>query len=231
MIHEGVNAEYPDMTLLPDTTLLLEPDAIATSYGSTRRRITTLLRTAGPDEVANVTVPACPEWTVTQLAAHVCGVCDDILAGNIAAAGTDPWTAEQVESYADTPLATILDRWDEVGATIEDLMPAFPTLPASQVVFDTTTHEHDFRGALTEPGARDSDGIVAGLGFLLTALDRVVRAQDLPTLGVRAGDHAWKVGDSVMWDNTGTLHRAMPYDPDCGRLLKRTILLGEEAFS
>lgn len=43
--------------------------------------------------------------------------------------------------------------------------------------------------------------------------------------------HKWEVGDSVMWDNTGTLHRAMPYDPDCGRLLKRTILLGEEAFS
>lgn len=43
--------------------------------------------------------------------------------------------------------------------------------------------------------------------------------------------HEWDVGDAVMWDNTGTLHRAMPYDPDCGRLLRRTILLGEEAFS
>ncbi len=42
--------------------------------------------------------------------------------------------------------------------------------------------------------------------------------------------HEWEVGDSVMWDNTGTLHRAMPYDPDCGRLLKRTILLGDEPF-
>jgi len=43
--------------------------------------------------------------------------------------------------------------------------------------------------------------------------------------------HEWEVGDSVMWDNTGTLHRAMPYDPDCGRLLKRTILLGDEPFN
>lgn len=43
--------------------------------------------------------------------------------------------------------------------------------------------------------------------------------------------HEWEVGDSVMWDNTGTLHRAMPYDPDCGRLLKRTILLGHESFN
>ena len=36
--------------------------------------------------------------------------------------------------------------------------------------------------------------------------------------------HEWKLGDAVMWDNTGSLHRAMPYDPDCGRLLHRTIL-------
>jgi alpha-ketoglutarate-dependent taurine dioxygenase len=43
--------------------------------------------------------------------------------------------------------------------------------------------------------------------------------------------HEWKVGDAVMWDNTGSLHRAMPYDPDCGRLLHRTILKGGEAFN
>jgi alpha-ketoglutarate-dependent taurine dioxygenase len=43
--------------------------------------------------------------------------------------------------------------------------------------------------------------------------------------------HEWEVGDAVMWDNTGTLHRAMAYDPDCGRLLHRTILLGDEPFS
>jgi alpha-ketoglutarate-dependent taurine dioxygenase len=43
--------------------------------------------------------------------------------------------------------------------------------------------------------------------------------------------HVWKVGDAVMWDNTGTMHRAMPYDPDCGRMLHRTKLAGEEPFS
>jgi alpha-ketoglutarate-dependent taurine dioxygenase len=43
--------------------------------------------------------------------------------------------------------------------------------------------------------------------------------------------HAWRVGDAVMWDNTGSLHRAMPYDPDCGRLLHRTILMGDEPFA
>jgi len=43
--------------------------------------------------------------------------------------------------------------------------------------------------------------------------------------------HEWSLGDAVMWDNTGTMHRAMPYDPDCGRLLHRTKTAGVEAFS
>ena len=43
--------------------------------------------------------------------------------------------------------------------------------------------------------------------------------------------HEWSVGDTVIWDNTGTMHRAIPYDPTCGRILHRTKLEGEEAFA
>ena len=43
--------------------------------------------------------------------------------------------------------------------------------------------------------------------------------------------HAWKLGDLVIWDNTGTMHRAMPYDHKSGRLMHRTKLEGEEAFA
>lgn len=43
--------------------------------------------------------------------------------------------------------------------------------------------------------------------------------------------HKWTVGDLVIWDNTGTMHRATPYDPSSGRLLQRTKLEGEEPFA
>jgi alpha-ketoglutarate-dependent taurine dioxygenase len=43
--------------------------------------------------------------------------------------------------------------------------------------------------------------------------------------------HEWSVGDMLIWDNTGVLHRAEPYPPDCGRMMHRTTLLGEEAFA
>jgi alpha-ketoglutarate-dependent taurine dioxygenase len=35
----------------------------------------------------------------------------------------------------------------------------------------------------------------------------------------------------VVWDNTGLLHRAIPYEPTSRRLLHRTTLVGEEAVA
>lgn len=43
--------------------------------------------------------------------------------------------------------------------------------------------------------------------------------------------HDWDVGDMLIWDNTGVLHRAEPYPADSGRVMHRTTLLGEEAFA
>ena len=178
---------------MPSRALLAKPDAIAAAYAGTRRRATELLRAAGP-QVADRVVPACPEWTVAQLAAHMCGVCDDVLQGNITDAGSDPWTAAQVEAFAGTPLPGILDHWDEVGPQVEALIPAVPPRPTSQMVFDVTTHEHDLRGALDRPGGRDADAIVVGLGFLFWALDRAVRAADLDALEVTAANNVWTLG-------------------------------------
>ncbi|MDH6244013.1 TauD/TfdA family dioxygenase [Mycobacterium sp. OTB74] len=43
--------------------------------------------------------------------------------------------------------------------------------------------------------------------------------------------HHWAVGDLVVWDNTGMLHRAIPYEPTSRRLMHRTTLVGEEAIA
>jgi alpha-ketoglutarate-dependent sulfate ester dioxygenase len=40
--------------------------------------------------------------------------------------------------------------------------------------------------------------------------------------------HNWSVGDTVIWDNQGVLHRAAPYDPDSQREMLRTTVLGDE---
>jgi alpha-ketoglutarate-dependent taurine dioxygenase len=40
--------------------------------------------------------------------------------------------------------------------------------------------------------------------------------------------HTWSVGDTVIWDNRGVMHRAGQYADDSGRLMLRTTVLGDE---
>jgi len=42
--------------------------------------------------------------------------------------------------------------------------------------------------------------------------------------------HDWSVGDMVIWDNRGVLHRAGRYDPTSPRDMHRTTLTGEEVI-
>jgi hypothetical protein len=58
----------------------------AAAYRSVRERMLSMA------EAADRTTPVltCPGWTVHELLAHVTGVAADVLAGNVAEAGTDP---------------------------------------------------------------------------------------------------------------------------------------------
>ena len=59
----------------------------------------------------------------------------------------------------------------------------------------------------------------------------LVRLREWATQPQFSYSHKWTVGDTVIWDNTGTMHRATPYDPASGRLMMRTKLQGEEPFA
>ena len=43
--------------------------------------------------------------------------------------------------------------------------------------------------------------------------------------------HKWQMGDVAMWDNTGTMHRALPYEKNSEREMLRCTLNGEEPIS
>ncbi|MGZ6961119.1 MAG: TauD/TfdA dioxygenase family protein [Ilumatobacteraceae bacterium] len=61
----------------------------------------------------------------------------------------------------------------------------------------------------------------AGRALLAELLDRA-------TLPDKVYSHKWSVGDTVIWDNRGVLHRAAPYNPDSPREMLRTTVLGDE---
>jgi len=56
----------------------------------------------------------------------------------------------------------------------------------------------------------------------------LARLRDWATQPQYVYRHEWQPGDLLMWDNTGTMHRALPYAVDSGRLMHRTVLAGEE---
>ncbi|PXY33326.1 TauD/TfdA dioxygenase family protein [Prauserella endophytica] len=56
-------------------------------------------------------------------------------------------------------------------------------------------------------------------------LDRLLTWATQPKFVLR---HRWRPGDLVVWDNTGMLHRALPYSATSARLMHRTSLAGEE---
>ncbi len=43
--------------------------------------------------------------------------------------------------------------------------------------------------------------------------------------------HRWQMNDVLMWNNTGTLHRVLPFDKSSGRRLQRVTVLGEEPLA
>jgi alpha-ketoglutarate-dependent taurine dioxygenase len=61
----------------------------------------------------------------------------------------------------------------------------------------------------------DGRALLADLLARSTTPDRVYR-------------HRWSVGDVVIWDNRGVLHRACPYDPTSPRDMHRTTFAGDE---
>jgi alpha-ketoglutarate-dependent taurine dioxygenase len=56
-------------------------------------------------------------------------------------------------------------------------------------------------------------------------LDDLLDRATTPDLVYR---HEWRVGDVVIWDNRGVLHRACPYDPASPRDMHRTTFAGDE---
>ena len=65
------------------------------------------------------------------------------------------------------------------------------------------------------------DGRGRGPELLADLLDR-------STTPERVYRHQWTVGDTVIWDNRGVLHRAAAYDADSPREMFRTTVLGDE---
>ena len=149
---------------------LVPTDQVAISYVALRARVIDLLRST-PESSGNIMVPCTPEWTIRQLAAHLVGVPEDVLAGRMEGVTTDAWTHAQVERYGQLTLTELADLFESSAPKIDAIIHNFPQPIISQFVMDAVTHEQDMRSALGVPGGRDSKAIEVGVGFFLNLFE------------------------------------------------------------
>jgi len=149
-------------------TYLLPDAVVVDAYRELRTRMIALLRET-PAHLGVTPVPHCPAWSVHDVAAHLVGVPEDILAGRMEGVTTVAWTQAQVDRHLDQSLADLADVWEHHIESFDAVLPHIPAPVNSQLVMDAVTHEHDIRHALGAPGARDSSAVRVGLGWLLDA--------------------------------------------------------------
>lgn len=168
----------------------LDPSA---AYLVVRERLTAAL-TALPAEAAERPVPACPQWTVRQTVAHLAGACADILAGRLEDAGSEAWTARQVEAAGDRPLPDLLADWAGTGPQVAALLAGVPKV-MGQVVMDAVSHEYDLCEALDLPlpsSAPDGDPVLAtAVGWVAPRFVRNAEKAGVPPFRVEVGDRSW----------------------------------------
>lgn len=150
---------------------LLPDEKVVEAYIALRRRVIDLLRTLSPDQ-GRLVVPACPEWTVSELAAHIVGTPEDILAGRMEGVTTDAWTQAQVDRHRGESTGEIADRLAAIASEFDVVLPHIPSPVNSQMVMDAVTHELDLRSAVGYSGARDSLALEVARGWLLDSASR-----------------------------------------------------------
>ena len=153
-------------------------------YRASRMRVAGLV----DDSVSDRAVPATPAWNAHDVVAHLAGVMNDILSGNMEGAATPPWTAAQVERGRDKSVAQVVDEWAEVAPGFETFLSSPDGAKAGAAVMDVHAHETDLRAAFgLEPEL--SDEVLAWAAERLReGFDSQVVAVGLPAVAIEVPD-------------------------------------------
>jgi uncharacterized protein (TIGR03083 family) len=131
-------------------------------YRNARLRIGDLVS----DDVGTIPVAATPLWNVHDVVAHLAGIAEDRVNGNMAGAPGSEWTAAQVERGRSKSVSELVAGWAESARPLEELLSTPAGLAAARSVLDIHTHESDLRTALGLP-LQLPDGFVEWMSPLM----------------------------------------------------------------
>lgn len=143
--------------------------------------------------VADTVVPACPDWTVRQLLSHMIGLDADVIAGDEPDDHNATWTQKQVDARADHDVAALVEEWRSLTPPLQDWMATNGTRPLGDVVI----HEQDLRGALSAPGARETDALAALRDRMAAGFAQAVTGAGLPAALLTSPSWSFTAGDGA----------------------------------
>ena len=161
------------------------PD-LSDGYHATRERVSELVRSLDPDAI-DARVPACPDWSVHQLLAHLTGIPEALTSGSFPAGDTQAWLDGLVADREGVPVDELLDRWAACAPGTSAIIDG----GAHQLFVDAVSHEHDLRGAVGRPGSRGSAEVRACVQLLLDLLSPAIVEAGLGALVVDSGEVRW----------------------------------------
>ena len=148
---------------------LLSTEQVCDAYTELRARVTELMQSLSLAQ-AQAVVPHCPQWTVKDCLAHMVGVPEDVINGQMDGVATEAWTDRQVQRHTNDSVDDLLAVWETNAPVFAKILPNIPQPVLSQFMFDQTTHEHDIRKAVGQPGARDTLAVAVAEGFIRNSL-------------------------------------------------------------
>jgi hypothetical protein len=86
----------------------------------------------------------------------------------------------------------LLNDWEQLAPQISQGLNFLGRTMAGLFVGDIVTHEHDLRGGVERPGARDSDGVEVALDTYAFRFRRKVEKEGLPPVVISNGSREWR---------------------------------------
>lgn len=162
-------------------------------YRATRGRITDLVARLDHDD-ATARVPACPDWCVRDVVAHLVGMAAALGSGDFPSGDTQAWIDAIVDKRRDRSLDDLVAEWhacaDAIDAFLANLGPG-----GGQLVYDAVAHEHDIRHAVGRPGTRDSSSVLACADAVSMLLAADLQKVGLPAVRITSNGRTWDVGE------------------------------------
>ena len=189
------------------------PD-LAGAYHDARAMMIDLARGAA-EHAQETYVPACPDWTIRDLIAHVTSIASQLSSGGVPpdlnlvmfwddemSERRETFIDESLDSRSGRSLEDLIAEWDATAPIVESMLRGETPFPQESppvadwvLVTDVGQHLQDLAGALGITDTREALATGLSLRSYVEAMRIRSAHEKLPAFRIRAGSREWIIGE------------------------------------